>query len=559
MAVKTIDEILDDIREESKKEELDTKRLNELGKNLMEMSIFALMNRSNNFYGTLLSNVVKDVTLKLEAAAAVSHRDNRFYLHLNPLLMAAMAKNERNVVAIIEHEAYHLMNLHLIIYREMMKNGKGKIMNIGTDCYINQNIPDIPESAVTVEYVEELTGLNNIDRNRESQYYIKLLLDNYKENNMTFNLKDLLERMRERKKMSEEEREESQKQNEDMKKAVEELISDIKEDKRDGNNNGMTEELEDQMDKTKDELDNNEDDSKQDKKDDLSDSIDNSQENPSQPNKNDTQDKAEKLLKDIRLDELADQTLNGEPMDIKPENGEGIEPGHDTWDTSGLDDNEVEDLKNDLKGLIEDSINNSRGTTPAGATEALERLSKPSKMNWKQYLRKKTGSARSGKKKTILRANRRQPFRHDLRGDLPGRKIGRVIAAIDTSGSMSNRVLSEIINEVRVIVTKDKIACDVIFFDSEVAKVVEIRKASDIKYEAWGRGGTVFQPVFDYLKEDPENVKYNKKEDVILFFSDGYGESRVDTHGFNDVIWVITDNGNLSVNDPVGKVIELLT
>ena len=174
-AVLSIEEILDEIRDLTSKEMTSESknRVIKLGKNLLEVGIFALMNRGSNFYGTLLSNTNKNSTLALQAPAAVSHdkTSSRFYIHINPLLMANLCTKPSEVIAIIEHEAYHLMNMHLVIYSNMMKKGEKSRnrMNIGTDCYINQKIDNIPDGCVTVDTVREIALLkeDEIQENKE--------------------------------------------------------------------------------------------------------------------------------------------------------------------------------------------------------------------------------------------------------------------------------------------------------------------------------------------------------------------------------------------------------
>lgn len=564
-AVLSIEEILDEIRDLTSKEMTSESknRVIKLGKNLLEVGIFALMNRGSNFYGTLLSNTNKNSTLALQAPAAVSHdkTSSRFYIHINPLLMANLCTKPSEVIAIIEHEAYHLMNMHLVIYSNMMKKGEKSRnrMNIGTDCYINQKIDNIPDGCVTVDTVREIALLkeDEIQENRESSYYIKLLEDNERnEENMMFKFSEILQEMQNQKQNKEDGKEEENEANQDLIDKLDKLIEDLKDDLMNNDDNELDDKVQDSAQEVQNELDQNGKGTQSEQE--FTDSNEEMNNNPSRPSKLDTLDKAEKLRKDERMKQIAQELCDSGNFGMKP--GETLNPDHDEWNSQGgySDDPSMEGLKKDLHDILEKTASRSRGTMPAEYKEVIEKLKKPAKISWKKILKTKVGKVRKGKKKTILRFNRRQPFRNDLRGTLPGTRLGKIIVAVDTSGSMSSQALAEVLNEVYHIVKNEKIECEVIYFDSDISKVVDIKDANKMKFEIYGRGGTSFQPVFDYLeKQYKEERKYNKKEDMVVFFTDGYGEYEIETYGFNDLIWIIMEQGQLSVNDHKGIVIEM--
>src|SRR5699024_7783895 len=120
----------------------------------------------------------------------------------------------------------------------------------------------------------------------------------------------------------------------------------------------------------------------------------------------------------------------------------------DKFDSNPLEGDATEErMKDQLYDLLESASSNSRGDTPAHIKEQIEILKRKPKIKWQDYLKAKVGKKRSSSTKTILRRNRRQPYRSDVRGTLPGRKLGKVFAAIDTSGSMGRNEIEEIIAE----------------------------------------------------------------------------------------------------------------
>lgn len=241
-------------------------------------------------------------------------------------------------------------------------------------------------------------------------------------------------------------------------------------------------------------------------------------------------------------------------------NLDGFKKYSDPHDINPMENDATEIRMNEqLYDLLENSSSNSRGTIPNHIKEQIDILKRKPKIRWQDYLKSKVGKKRSGKRKTILRRNRRQPYRSDIRGTLPGRKIGKVFAAIDTSGSMSRTEIEEIIAELYYISKEMKIDLVLIFFSSDVEEVVEVSRPNQFNNYVMGRGGTIFSSVFDFLNDSDNIRKYEvSKEDILLFFSDGFGEPEVDYGILKDIIWVITeDENNLSVEDPLGKVLKL--
>lgn len=117
-------------------------------------------------------------------------------------------------------------------------------------------------------------------------------------------------------------------------------------------------------------------------------------------------------------------------------------------------------------------------------------------------------------------------------GTLPGTKVRphrRLLVAIDTSGSISDRDLSDFFAEIygiwrggaEVLVAE----CDcelqrVWIFDGELPRAV------------CGRGGTSFEPVFRWLDAD------DRRFDGLVYLTDGYGPP-VQTAPRCAVLWVL--------------------
>lgn len=242
------------------------------------------------------------------------------------------------------------------------------------------------------------------------------------------------------------------------------------------------------------------------------------------------------------------KSSNGAPA--SPKNSGGDQK-HD-WES--CDSDKVSDR---TKSLVMDALDgipsDKRGLIPSGIREQIRKMLEPPEINWKQTLRKFVGTIPFPYRKTKKRLNRRQPERGDLSGRLPKRKVD-IVVCIDTSGSMSNKVLSYCMTEIFNISKEHDARITIIECDAEVGRVYTAKKPSDISPELTGRGGTSFIPAIDYINKEG---KYQKA--LMIYFTDGFGDSEVPKpRTFRNMWVVIGDEKNLSVKEPYGEVKSLL-
>lgn len=189
-----------------------------------------------------------------------------------------------------------------------------------------------------------------------------------------------------------------------------------------------------------------------------------------------------------------------------------------------------------LKHITIDAATQSRGKFPGGLAGLIQKAMEPPVITWEEHLRRFIGSIAAGKKPSLFRRNRRQPERVDLKGELRDKEIDLVVA-IDTSGSMSDKIISECMNEIFELVKLMKAEITIIECDSRIHKVYKANQVSDVQPEIIGRGGTAFTPVFEWLNK-------NKKRDaVLIFMSDGYGESKLacKANKHQGTLWLMTE------------------
>lgn len=207
----------------------------------------------------------------------------------------------------------------------------------------------------------------------------------------------------------------------------------------------------------------------------------------------------------------------------------------------------VREFINAAAGMMSDE---ARGLMPGDFLEQLTRINQPPKINWQSLLKRYMGTISAGKRKTRMRLNRRQPHRFDIAGSVDD-KLLKLVVAIDTSASMSSKQLNEIFNEIFSIVAKRRHEVTVIECDTRVHRVYRVRSGDDVGQKASGRGGTSFTPVINYINEH----RYFR-DALLIYFTDGYGESSIPRPRTYRNLWVILGKtDNLSVKEPFGKVI----
>ena len=207
----------------------------------------------------------------------------------------------------------------------------------------------------------------------------------------------------------------------------------------------------------------------------------------------------------------------------------------------------VRELVNAATALMNDEV---RGQMPAAFWQQVQRLNQPPQLCWQAILKKYVGTIATGKHKTRARLNRRQPERVDLSGQ-QDEKVLKIAVAIDTSGSVSDKDVAYILNEIVAIIAGRKHALTVIECDSEVKRVYSVKTQTDIKKNVVGRGGTAFTPVIEYVNND----RYFR-DALLIYFTDGYGEREISRPKTYRNLWVVLGNPkNLSVKEPYGAVV----
>lgn len=222
---------------------------------------------------------------------------------------------------------------------------------------------------------------------------------------------------------------------------------------------------------------------------------------------------------------------------------------HSTWEEfRKADQDEVDAAVTALLSDSWDALSEAEKTKVAGTLPgSLNRLliEQKGRKDWRAVLRARLG--RKIREVSVMNyPNRRLP---DLCGVVPSRRRIpdklRILAAIDTSGSMSEEVLSGIAAEVMKMRRDFEIL--VVEADAEIRRVRNAEEIYSIT-EAAGGGGTDFRPALA-----PEFLRENQI-DVVVYFTDGFGPAP-EKRPFVPVIWCLTEDGEKPV--PWGECIRL--
>ena len=461
----------------------------------------------NVFYSAFAMSIHLHVSWDLQAPMAVNVTQDGLLtiqnLYVNPFWLIYKLGDKNNgqfvrtdiyedVVAIYFHELNHLLYEHPSRYRDRMQSGLGQVVNIATDTQINQerriaNNKTLSEYGITLEGVRKGYDLPNLMANKDSEYYYEELYKKLKAGQCRT--------CGQQKPQNQQNQQNGQNQN--------------GQNQNGQNQNGQ---------------------------------------NQNGQNQN-------------------GQSQNGHsgsccPSCGQPMNGNatgdamGAQGSHKVW--GQIPDNTAEgeiademasheSMKNIVKRILDSpdlrkqlSNEKLRGILPGHLyDELIEGKAVKGKLPISAVIRKGTGKLRNGSKRTYTRFNPRQGNRVDI---LRGKKElhnKNIHCFIDNSGSMGPTEIEYGVTEVAAVASSIRANLSIIPFDTVVYynNKQEVDKFGKFAFVPTGRGGTSFQPVFDYLKE--QNA--NNDNDVIVIITDGYGESRIDNYGLRNVIWILVE------------------
>lgn len=222
---------------------------------------------------------------------------------------------------------------------------------------------------------------------------------------------------------------------------------------------------------------------------------------------------------------------------------------HDTWKEISENDKELkkEIVKHAIRQAYEETQKN-RGYIPGEIQEIIDKWFKPPTISWKQLLKIYVGNiVKSEYSYTWKRVSRR--FGDTQKGKMPERTL-KLTVAIDTSGSVSKKEFQEFISEIKEIQQCYKSEILILECDSKIQKEYILEPYMQINTSFNGRGGTSYEPVFEYIKER------NVETDLLIYFTDFYCTFPEKEPPYA-VIWCVSSNGDEKNTPKFGHVVKI--
>ena len=251
---------------------------------------------------------------------------------------------------------------------------------------------------------------------------------------------------------------------------------------------------------------------------------------------------AEKISMDDLLDRVLDEHLDGDSGDSAEGDQEGKGKGRPR-----LSQEEREKIKDEIKeAMLSAASTCDAGNLPMGVKRLIQQLTEP-KMGWRDLLRMQLESTIKSDY-TWLRSSRKG---WHVDAVMPGMRTTDAIdiaVAIDLSGSISDKQGQDFLAEVKGIMESfDSYRIHLLCFDTEVynPRQYDSDNLEDITdYELHGGGGTDFECVFNYLKNNDIEPK------KLVMFTDGYPFGSWGDANYCDTLWII--HGNPNPDPPFG-------
>jgi predicted metal-dependent peptidase len=256
---------------------------------------------------------------------------------------------------------------------------------------------------------------------------------------------------------------------------------------------------------------------------------------------------AKKINMSDLIDKLLDDHLDG---DGDPD-GDG-EDGDDEGKGKGrpkLTPEERQQIKDEIKEamLAAAATVDGAGNLPAGVKRLIQDLTEP-KMDWRELLRMQLESTIKSDY-TWMRASRKG---WHMDAVMPGMKLDPMIdiaVALDASGSISESMLKDFLSEIQGIMESfPAYRIHVVTFDTECYNPVQYDSDNldgICDYQVDGGGGTDFEAVFRYLKENEIEPKR------LVVFTDGYPFGSWGDENYADTVWIL--HGTTSIVPPWGQ------
>ena len=190
-----------------------------------------------------------------------------------------------------------------------------------------------------------------------------------------------------------------------------------------------------------------------------------------------------------------------------------------------------------------------QGTLPAGIAREVNEIVGP-QLNWKTHLWRYLVQTPSDFQGFDRRFVHQGLYLESLQGESV-----QVYLCVDTSGSISNKLLELFFAEVHGILSAyPHLKCELYYADADIYGPYAIAPGKDIPPPKGG-GGTSFVPFFKTISDQWDQLS----QSVCIYLTDGYGTFPSEDVLELPVLWVVTPGGLPLEDFPFGEAVRLLS
>ena len=255
-----------------------------------------------------------------------------------------------------------------------------------------------------------------------------------------------------------------------------------------------------------------------------------------------------KNVQKISIDDLLDQMID-DHMDGEDGDGDGDEEGEGNKKSKrpSMSPEERERVRQEVKQAIINAASTAEaGQLPANVERMIRQHTNPV-MPWRELIQTNLTSAIRSDYSWMRPSRRGWHMDAIMPGMNPGEEID-VVVALDMSGSISNKQAQAFLGEIGGMMNSfDGYKVHVFCFDTETYNPKDFSSENmDLieEYEPMGGGGTDFDCIFKYLKENAIDPKR------LIVFTDGYPFGSWGDPDYCDTTWII--HGDKNPNPPFG-------
>ena len=255
------------------------------------------------------------------------------------------------------------------------------------------------------------------------------------------------------------------------------------------------------------------------------------------------------LMKNVQyidIESLIDQLLD-DHMDGEDGEGEGEGEGNKKGKRPQMSPEERERTRQEIKQAIIGAAQSAEaGSLPKGVERLIKQHTNPV-MPWRELLQTNLTSAIRTDYSWVRPSRRSWHMDAIMPGMTPGEEID-VVVSLDMSGSISQKQAQAFLGEIGGMMSSfDGYKVHVFCFDTDTYNPQDFNSESmDLieEYEPQGGGGTDFDCIFTYLKENAIEPKR------LIVFTDGYPCGSWGDANYCDTTWII--HGDKDPHPPFG-------